>query len=492
MKLRCLSDRFSRMPFVRIVIPFAAGIAAAEWGTLPLWFLAGAFVCTGILSLLLRSGVCTAAMLLAAGFGSAQLRVREPAVPIGVPTLFEVVVDGLPADRGRYAAAEGRVTAWRDPATGRWAAAADGILLRADSTVSLAGGARLRMRGTIRPLRGGSEGYRRLMARRGFVGTLFLSERMLLERLPSPVRTLHLRAARRMEALGVPGAAGAAVRAMTVGDRSGIAPAQRAVYARSGLAHLLALSGLHAGIVFLMVNASLWWLPLLRYGHIVRHVLALVAVWLFAAAAGFPPSAVRAAMMCSCLQLALATGSEYSGLNALAAAAFGMLLWQPAWIGDPGFLLSFAAVGAILAWAVPLCRRLRTRSRWVNAVTGAFVVGAVATAATAPLVAHLFGIVPLAGIVATPIAVLPAAAILFAGAVWLVSPVDALAPALRFVAGEAAGALDAVARFAADLPAGILECSLSAGQTAVCYLFFAIATAVAWCAEPKKNVHLPV
>lgn len=145
---------------------------------------------------------------------------------------------------------------------------------------------------------------------------------------------------------------------MTAGDRSGITPELRAAYSRSGLSHLLAVSGLHTGIVFALVNLLLWWLPLLRRGHLLRNLLAAACIWIYVAAAGFPPSAVRAAVMFTMLQSALASASEYNGLNALAAAAFGMLLWNPAWLGDISFQLSFAAVAAILAWGVPLCRRL--------------------------------------------------------------------------------------------------------------------------------------
>lgn len=63
------------------------------------------------------------------------------------------------------------------------------------------------------------------------------------------------------------------------------------------------------------------------------------------------------------LQAALASASEYVGLNALAAAGFGMLVWNPNWLGDISFQLSFITVAAILAWGVPLCRRCRTGGR---------------------------------------------------------------------------------------------------------------------------------
>lgn len=491
MKTGRLFARLDRMPMLKALVPFAAGILLAERFTLPLWFAAGACVCAGAWALLLRSQACVVAMLLAAGFGTARLREREPAVPRGVGTELELLVTGIPAGRGRYVAAEGRIESWRDPLSGHWRAADDRVLLRADTLTQLAVGERLRCRGTVRPLRGGTEGYRRLMTRRGVVGTVYLSERALLERLPAHGVSLHARAARRIAALGVAGEAGAVVRAMVAGDRSGITPELRAVYARSGLAHLLAVSGLHTGIVFLVVNLLLAWTPLLRYGHLLRNLLAGIAVWLFAAAAGFPPSAVRAAAMCTCLQCALAAGTEYAGLNALAAAAFGMLLWNPAWLGDVGFRLSFVAVAAILAWGVPLCRRLRTGRRWLDAVTDAFAVGVAASLATAPLVAHTFGIIPLAGIAATPFALLPATLAVFAGALWLVLPGGFAAPPLRFVAGTAAEGVDALARLAASVPGGSVEYALSDAQTAAVYLLFVGATLAAWSIEPKKSVHLP-
>ena len=76
---------------------------------------------------------------------------------------------------------------------------------------------------------------------------------------------------------------------MTAGDRSGLTPELRTAYSRSGLSHLLAVSGLHTGIVFVLINLLLWWLPLLRRGHLLRNLLAAAAVWCFVAAAGFPP-----------------------------------------------------------------------------------------------------------------------------------------------------------------------------------------------------------
>lgn len=181
---------------------------------------------------------------------------------------------------------------------------------------------------------------------------MWLSERTLIERLPDGAAPCTCTPSSGCNGSGCGATRGAVCRAMVTGDRSGITQELRTAYSRSGLSHLLAVSGLHTGIVFALINLMLWWLPLLHRGHLVRNLLATVCIWLFVAAAGFPPSAVRAAVMCTMLQFALASASEYVALNALAAAGFGMLLWNPAWLGDISFQLSFIAVAAILVWGV--------------------------------------------------------------------------------------------------------------------------------------------
>ena len=439
MKLSCLLARLDRMPVLKLLVPFAAGIALAGRYELPLWFLAGAFVCTGVMALLLRSQASAVGMLLTAGFAAAQLRTPSPTVPRDIGTVYEITVEGFPTDRGRYATADASVAAWRDPADGHWHPSDARVRLYVDSLTDLQPGERLRCRGTVRPFRGGAESYRRLMRRRGYAGTLRVSERTILERLPQQYAGLHRTAVERLARLPMKPEAAAIVEAMAAGERRGITPELRARFSRSGLSHLLAVSGLHTGIVFVLINAVLWWLPLLRRGHLLKNLLAAGAVWLFVAAAGFPPSAVRAAVMCTVLQAALASASEYVGMNALATAAFGMLLWNPNWLGDISFQLSFLAVAGILAWGVPLCRRCRTR---------------------------------------------------FGGALWMLAPVGVLAPAFGFVTGTAAGGIDALARLTASLPSGAADYTLGGWQTAALYLVFVLATAAAWSAEPKKSVPL--
>ena len=490
MKTACLFDRLDRMPMAKLLAPFAAGILLAACYELPLWFLAGAFVCTGVVALLFRSGVALVVMLLTSGFSAAQLREPEVTVPRKIHTVYEVIVEGFPVERSRYSVADAAVTAWRNPTDGHWHASDARIRLYADSLTLLQAGERIRCQGRIRPFQGGAESYRRLMERRGYAGTLWIGERSILDRKRQSSENLHLAAVKRLERLPMAPEARAVVEAMAAGERRGIPAELRAAYSRSGFSHLLAVSGLHTGIVFVVVNVLLWWLPLVRRGHLWKNLLAAASVWLFVAAAGFPPSAVRAAVMCTFLQTALASASEYVAMNALAAAAFIMLLWNPNWLGDLSFQLSFLAVAGILAWGVPLCRRCRTRYKWLNAIIDAYLIGLTATLATAPLVSHTFGIIPLAGVLINPVAILLSGVVVFGGAVWMLLPVGWLAPLFGAVTGKAAEAVNLLARMTASLPAGAADYRLGGLQTGLLYSVFLLVTLLLWCREPKKRLPL--
>ena len=95
MKISRLPDRLDRMPMLKILVFFAAGIALADRYELPLWFLAGAFVVTGVLALSLRSSAATAAMILTAGFAAAQFRSHVAPRSDRVGQRLHVVVDDV-------------------------------------------------------------------------------------------------------------------------------------------------------------------------------------------------------------------------------------------------------------------------------------------------------------------------------------------------------------------------------------------------------------
>lgn len=570
MSLQILVRRLERLPMLRALMPFAAGIVLADRYTLPALFVGAGFVLCGGMALVRRSSLYTAAALILFGWGVCGLH-QTPSAPLprNTRTGFALTVEG---------AGTGRITAWRDSATGRWREAEARVAVHADSTLALRTGERLVFTGYLNELSATLPAYAELMRRRGCVGTVWLSDRLVLQRKPAEGATLHTAAVERLRRLGLaetaadkadradeanaadetypadnangknaPDKAGVAAEAntgaevnktdvtsraietaethvaaeadtadrtcdsgktnaadrasraydaqalceaMAAGERAGLRRELREAYARSGTAHLLAVSGLHVGIVFVLVNLLLVWLPALRRGHLLRNAAATALVWVYAAVAGFPPSVVRAALMCTALQFSLASASVYASGNVLAAAAFGMLVWNPDWLFDLSFQLSFAAVAAILAWAVPLCRRLRTPFRPLNALTDTLAVGLAASVATAPLAAHTFGYVPLVGLAVNPVIIPLAAAVVFGSVVWMIAPLAFAAPLFRLVLGTAAAWQNALVEWAAGVSWAVVPWAPSAGQTAAIYLLFVGITAAAWCVEPKKKVSL--
>lgn len=480
------------MPMLKVLLPFVLGIAAADRIVLPGWFVGVVLLLCGAAALLSRRSLWLVPTLLAAGYGAVLVRPPAAVPPLHRRAALEIRIEEASDLRG---AASGVVTAWRDAGTGRWRAAQARVRLRADSLLRLDEGDRLLCHATLRPFAGGTASFRRLMRRRGIVGSCRIAAHEVIEYRPAVRRGLHRCAsetlARRIGPVrdSLDREAAALVRAMTVGDRRLLSPALRQAYARSGMAHLLAVSGLHTGIVYLLVRLLFGWLPLWRGGHRWRSAAVIGAVWLYVAAAGMQPGALRAALMCSLLQLGLASSSPYRGMNAWATAALLLLLRDPARLGDIGFQLSFVAVAAILLWGVPLARRCRTGLRLVDLPLQALAVGLSASVATAPLLAHAFGLVPLAGVLLNPLVVATGTLVVGGGVLLLLLPPlqGVLLPAtLRVAAWQ-----NLLAERVAAFDEGVLEGSLPTAATAAVYLLFVVVTIAARSVERKKNVHLP-
>ena len=192
--------------------------------------------------------------------------------------------------------------------------------------------------------------------------------------------------------------------AMLLGKRESLPPELAEKFRGAGAAHLLAISGLHVGVLMaVVVGVSARLLGRQRPAYLVA---AAVVIWLYALAAGASPSALRAALMGTVYLAALGLGRPSSVLPALALAVALMTVASPNLIRQVSFQLSFAAVGGIaLALAMLDGRPGWGRSPaagWTARLTGwaaaLIVVSAAATLATWPLVAVNFGEVALLGI----------------------------------------------------------------------------------------------
>ena len=185
-------------------------------------------------------------------------------------------------------------------------------------------------------------------------------------------------------------AAYAVVAAMTLGDKSALTQELKEVYAVTGASHVLALSGLHLGIIYGFLSLFVFsrWRSLMQ-------VLLVLSIWAFVFLVGLPTSVVRSALMLSVYALCSLGHRERMSVNTLAFTAIVVLTVNPQSLFDVGFQMSFMAVLAILV-VVPLTDRFVSQAylqshRCLKWLWGMTAVSVAAQLGVAPLIAYYFG-----------------------------------------------------------------------------------------------------
>ena len=140
----------------------------------------------------------------------------------------------------------------------------------------------------------------------------------------------------------------ALINALLLGQRQDISTEVYEDYAKAGAIHILAISGLHIGILLLILQFILKPLLYFRHGKLIRVIIILCLLWSFAIIAGLSPSVVRAVTMFSLFAMVKGLKRSSNSLNTLAVSAFILLLIRPGFCFDVGFQLSYAAVASII------------------------------------------------------------------------------------------------------------------------------------------------
>lgn len=483
-----IRGRLCTMPMVAVALPYIAGIVFSSRFEVPsaLWLAAIAVAMTVAIIAFKngRAGVGAAVGIALFSLGALRMNLdTTPEPPYGKPLDMILRFDEPTVHCGGYTRTSARLAGCDgfDPCR-----SAVRLTVYGDSATIFSRGDEIALRGIIRPFSRNDDRFADMAFRRGLVGSVYMRRDAVSDFRPAAGSGLHDRAVAKLCRLLPADDARRTILSMAAGERRGVGAELRRIYSRGGAAHLLAVSGLHVGIVFMLVNVLLRFVPLVRGGNILRNIVAIAAIWLYVAVCGYPPSAVRAAAMFTMLQLSFFSSRAYSGANALAATATAMLLIAPKLVFDVGFRLSFIAVAAILMWGVPLCRRIRTRYRPLNALSSTLIVGAVSTVAVMPSVSETFGVVPLIGIPLNPAVVVSADAIVLLSVASLLVPM----PAAAFVVKPAywcAWLQNEAVALAASVPWGCLDYRMPDIAAAAVYAVFVAATLVSWGFRGGRN-----
>jgi competence protein ComEC len=137
------------------------------------------------------------------------------------------------------------------------------------------------------------------------------------------------------------------LKGILTGDRSYIDQETLTNIRGLGVAHILAVSGLHIGIIILSLNKIL---RALRLKRSLRIVISLIMAWFYGFLIGFPVSVLRALIMASVISIGYISHRRYDPINSVIVTMTAMLIFRPLWIFDIGFQLSFAAMASIIAY----------------------------------------------------------------------------------------------------------------------------------------------
>lgn len=441
-----LADQLRIMPFVRVFPALATGILTARFVTAPDWAVfAVATLVYGAAWGFHRKPWGQAYLLAAVWMTGIVLSVlsdTREVMPRGRRLAMVVQVQETPLTQGRWQRTTARVGYFRPAfantartAQSDWQTCEEKIQLYIDTAYRITAGETFSMFGYLNPIGTRSTSYGRLMRSRGVSARSYLSAGNLIAQAPSTRPGLSLRAAavqqwavERLSRLRLNDTDRNLITTLVAGERRGLDPKLRADYARTGVSHILSVSGLHMGFVLILVNLLTGWIVMFRRGHLIRNAVVIAALWTYALMAGLSPPVVRAALMMSTAQLAFGLSARGDRYNLLLGAATLMLAVNPHYLFDISFQLSFLAVLSILFLYPRLYRRRLSPIRWVDALWSSVLLGIAAQIGTLPLVAYSFGNLPLIAVFINPAVVLCSFIAVCAGFLWLLLPLGFLNP----------------------------------------------------------------
>ena len=198
----------------------------------------------------------------------------------------------------------------------------------------------------------------------------------------------------------------AIIAAITLGQKNMLDPDQKQNFIKAGVMHIMAVSGLHAMILSLFVFNMLFFLK--KRFNLIRVILTILILWLFAFVTGLTPSVLRATLMFSFIQAGYLMQRRVNNINSVLTSAFILILIKPSVIFEAGFLLSYSAVIYIISFYQDLYLKLQPRNRITDFIWKSAVVALIAQAGTLPLTITLFNRFPtyfiLTNIIVVPLA----------------------------------------------------------------------------------------
>jgi len=287
---------------------------------------------------------------------------------------------------------------------------------------------------------------------------------------------------------GINGDEFAILAALTLGVKDYLSDEIVEAYSDSGAMHVLAVSGLHVGIITMVLNILLFPLRKNKKLRIIHSFVIIISIWFFALITGLAPSVTRASIMFTFFILGQNSAKKPSSYNSLAASAFIILLIDPNSLFHVGFQLSFLAVMSILFFQPRIYRLFDIQNIWVDKIWQLTTVSIAAQIGTVPISIYYFHQFPLYAL-ATNLIAIPAAFIIMSGTVLLLIS-NVYAPLAKLVAillSFIIKIFNKSTSFIEDLPFASIE-YISLNKTELLFLYTALSLLILFAINKKKNL----
>jgi competence protein ComEC len=197
--------------------------------------------------------------------------------------------------------------------------------------------------------------------------------------------------------------------AMILGDKSQLEKDHKALFSKLGIMHLLAVSGLHLGLIFVVISKFLLLVGLPGHSPFNR-LISILCVWAYGLLCGFPPSAVRAASMLSVYHLSYLLNRPAKGIHVIFLVAFLHTLLNPVALFSAGFQLSYLAVLGIIIYFKRISGLWQTSKFFLTRIRDLIALSLSAQTLTWPISIYLFAHFPtwflLANLLLVPVGIL--------------------------------------------------------------------------------------
>lgn len=222
--------------------------------------------------------------------------------------------------------------------------------------------------------------------------------------------------------------------ALLLGVKRNIDPELKVAFSAAGISHILAVSGMHVGLIFIFLLWTFSWLKSIKGGHYLFSITIISCLWFYALITGFSPSVLRAVTVFSILQAGELLRKPSWPINGLCLATVILFCFDSNLVYDVGYQLSFTAVYGIVSFQRPIQQLFWTKNKVLAYFWNGTALTLAATLGTFPLILYYFHQFPVYFIFANLIAVPLANFIIYGGIGLLVlSPFPAIGQWLGWI-----------------------------------------------------------